>query len=185
MPQDDLSYLSRTVFTLRIILFALVMGIVIFAGIAVFIVWNQNGPLAPNNDLLTLVIIAFAVPMLLTQFVLPPLLSKVGLGDVRLLYGEISVDYRLMVHRSRLITGWALCEGAAFSVLVGYMLEGNPIMLGIAGAAVLLMVMRLPTMNSVAAWLEWQRDMFANYQPSEHELKVAERVANLRRGAGD
>ena len=135
MPQDDLSYPNRTVFTLRIILFALVMSPAIFACIAVFIVWNQNGPLAPNNDLFTWVLIACAAPMLLLQFVLPPIILNATCRRIMAKPTEMSVDSLLNAYRSHLIIAWSMCEGAAFSVLIGYMLEGNPITLGIAGAA--------------------------------------------------
>ncbi len=167
MPQDELTSVQRTVFTMRIILFALVMGVAIFACIAVVIVTNQNRPLAPNNELMSWVLTACAAPMLLMQLVLPPAIFNATSRRIVASPEAGTTERLLMAYRSHVIIGWAMCEGAAFTVLIGYLLEGKPVMLGIAGAAVLLMTMRLPTVNGISAYLERQRDSLANRQPDE------------------
>jgi hypothetical protein len=57
---------------------------------------------------------------------------------------------------SATIIGLALLEGAAFFADVAYMQEGQPLALGVAGAAVMLILLRFPTESRLRGWLELQ-----------------------------
>jgi hypothetical protein len=49
VSQEDSTDLSPIVFPLRIVIFALILGVAIYAGIAVFLVNSAgNGPMAPR-----------------------------------------------------------------------------------------------------------------------------------------
>jgi hypothetical protein len=157
MSQDNLPNLWPTVFTLRIILFALILGIVVFACVAIFMV-TQNGPMAPNGDVFTWTMTVFAAPILLVQFVLPAFILNSTSKRILARQPNALDEILVAAYRSHLIIGWAMCEGAALSVLIAYLLEGNDAMLVIAAIAIALMVIRLPSERGLAAWLERQRD---------------------------
>jgi hypothetical protein len=161
MSQDELPSVSPTVFTLRIILFGLTMGLLVFAGIAVYLVQFGNGPMAPNNDLLSWVLLGCAAPMLILQFVMPSMILNSIRAKMLVRPTDHLYENLIGAYRAHVIIGWAMCEGAAFTVLIGYLLEGNVLLLAIAGVALILMLFRLPTQDSLNGWLERQSEFLA------------------------
>lgn len=68
-------------------------------------------------------------------------------GDVRALLG---------LFQTKTIIGAALLEGAGFAGVVGYMIERNMPLLGVAVVAVAILLGRLPSVDSVQSWLDEQ-----------------------------
>jgi hypothetical protein len=56
------------------------------------------------------------------------------------------------------IIGGALCEGPAFLAGVAYLIEQNPIALGVMIVLVAAMFVRFPTRGSVERWIEQQEE---------------------------
>jgi hypothetical protein len=61
------------------------------------------------------------------------------------------------VYQTQLIIGSALCEGMAFFATIAYMLERNPLALGMALILLAGLVIRIPTRNRVNAWIDQQQ----------------------------
>ena len=61
-----------------------------------------------------------------------------------------------MVYMMRTVVAAALLEGAAFTSIVAYMLEGSTVALGLAVALVAGILLHFPTAPRVAGWIEVQ-----------------------------
>ncbi len=160
MSQDDSTDLTPFVFSLRIVIFALILSVAIYAGIAVFLVnFAGNGPMAPMNDLMTWVALGFGAVMALLQAVVPGMILSAARQRIAALTEVAETNLLLNAYRSRAIVGAALCEGGAFMALTTYLLEGNFWLLQLTAALMLLTVMRFPSVNGVSVWLEQQHDL--------------------------
>ena len=60
------------------------------------------------------------------------------------------------VYQTAMIVGLALLEGVGFLAGVAYLLEAEPVSLGIAAVVVLLMIARFPLANRVFDWMQRQ-----------------------------
>ena len=63
------------------------------------------------------------------------------------------------VYQTQLIIGSALCEGMAFFAAIAYMLERNPLALGMALILLACLAVRIPTRDRVNAWIDQQQSM--------------------------
>ena len=63
------------------------------------------------------------------------------------------------VYQTQLIIGSALCEGMAFFAGIAYMLERNPLALGMALILLAGLAVRIPTRDRVNAWIDQQQSM--------------------------
>jgi hypothetical protein len=63
------------------------------------------------------------------------------------------------VYQTQFIIGAALNEGPAFFVLVAYMLEKNPIALGLAILLLVALAARFPTRLRVSSWIDRQQEL--------------------------
>jgi hypothetical protein len=68
--------------------------------------------------------------------------------------GKLAVVYQL-----QLIIGSALCEGVAFFAAIAFMLERNPLALGMAVILLVCLAIRIPTRDRVNAWIDQQQSM--------------------------
>jgi len=66
-----------------------------------------------------------------------------------------------LLFQSRTIVGGALAEGAAFFLLIAYLLEGQPIALGGAAVMLGLVLGRFPTRPGLESWLSAQQDLLS------------------------
>jgi hypothetical protein len=57
-----------------------------------------------------------------------------------------------------MIVGLALLEGTAFLGILAYLIEAQPLALGVTGIAILCMLLKFPTRSRVQAWLERQTE---------------------------
>jgi hypothetical protein len=64
-----------------------------------------------------------------------------------------------VVYQTQLIIGSALCEGMAFFATVAYMVERNPLALGMALILLAGLAVRIPTRNRGNAWIDQQQSM--------------------------
>jgi hypothetical protein len=147
---------------MRVVIFALVMGVLVFGGIAVYLVnFAGNGPLAPMNHLISWVAVGVAVVALIMQAILPG--TIVAAARQRLArITEVSEESGLIAaYRSKMIVGAALCEGAAFMALQAYLLEGDLWLLPLAAVMTLLIAARIPSASGLASWLDRQHEMIA------------------------
>jgi hypothetical protein len=150
---------------------ALLMGVVAFLGIALYIVQVQNngqGMNPPQNlPIVTLVAVAFLALIAPLAFIVPSIMTRSALR--RILAGKWTpppgADAGMYagggaklwaVHQSTMIVGLALLEGSAFLGGIAYLLEAQPLTLGVVGVAIVLMLCQFPTEQRVRAWLERQ-----------------------------
>lgn len=155
--------IAGVVRTSQIIVAALVMGVVTFAVVVVFFI--SRGPAAKGN-LLTLLAIVFAGAALVLGFVIPQLITAANRRRIAAGTWQSSPNQghvpdsdagRLaMSYPAKLIVGAALFEGGSFFALVAYMLEGQPLSLGVAAVLLLCLLAHFPTLGRVEAWIEEQ-----------------------------
>jgi hypothetical protein len=171
-PDEGLT--RRLLFTIQLVAGMLLLGVVVFLGVALYIVWVQHDGqgLASPRDLPTFSLVAVLMlgacaPL---AFVLPGIQTRVALR--RILEGTwtmgpavspttLATDAAklLVVRQTTLIVGLALLEGAAFMGCMAYLLGAQVLSLGVVGVAVALMLCKFPTAGRVRAWLGRQADV--------------------------
>lgn len=158
---DVESTLAPRVMTMRIIVIALLNGILVFVGIAVYT--RTTGQMAPPPDVPMLSYIAFiaAAPMLLAALLVPRLIESAAIGKMTKGSATVSVDQLLPVYQQRLIVRSALFEGPAFFALVAFMIEGQWAMLAIVGVMAVGIATGFPSVSGVQTWLEDRRERVA------------------------
>lgn len=154
--------------TLRILHGALCAGVAVFLVIVLVLrlAGGMNKP--PPIPLITYVAAAFTLIMLMVSFALPtmmeanwrrqlapgksPFTGAQGAGMPADPFSRWAGLYQ-----TRLIVRMALLEGAAFFALIAYLLEGQPLSLGLAGGLLFAMLGLFPTRAGIEAWVETQR----------------------------
>jgi hypothetical protein len=158
MNTDDRN-LPAAVSTLRIIVLALAGGVLIFAGVVLFL-RSQGRPGDPNMQLITWLGIGLLVSNLAMAAVLLPMID--ASNRRRLAAGPNAPAAWVGLYVTRTIIGCALVEGAAFMCLVGALLDGQPwgLLAGAAGAA-LMLGLYWPTEDRAREFVERQRELAA------------------------
>ena len=157
----------------RIIVGAMMMGIVSFLAIAVFLV-QQGAPNPNQQDVLSAMAAAVFAIMFVLWWTLPDVLVKnqvqrIAAGtwtpgkDPRT--GEVipagvypnDAAKLLSVNQTRALIAAALLEGAAFLGCIAYLIERHIVVLAIPGSVIALMVLTFPARDRVERWLEVQQ----------------------------
>lgn len=160
MPQEELPDLKPLLFPMRIVLYALMLGVFVFGGVAVYLVnFAGKGPLAPMNHLLSWVAVGIAAVVVPMQAIIPGTIVAAARQRLARTTELAEISGLIAAYRSKLIVGAALCEGAAFMALQAYLLEGDVLLLPLAALFVLLIAARVPTAPGLASWLDRQHEL--------------------------
>jgi len=135
-----------------------------------------GGQFAPTGPFITDTAVVFAAVLLPLSFVLPNLitarnrraiasgaaLSSGPSGKAVSATGPQAAQTEFskltMLYGTQLIVGAALNEGLAFFASLAYLIEKNPIALGLALLLVAGLVVRFPTSSRIQRWTEQQRE---------------------------
>lgn len=169
--------------TLQIIIAALVGGLLVFLLISLLI---QSGakpaPNAPPPDanpalpILTILPLGYTAIAVALSFVIPRQFVKVRLNA---LAKNKPADRRAprdgvpalqQVYANQLIISAALIEGAGLFCLVGYLIEGNPIVLGAALILIGLVALKFPRQPVVEQWIDDRLRTLNDLQTFSHEI---------------
>ncbi len=132
---------------LTIILVALIIGQMIFAGVILFM---QNGwNAAPKGMLLSLIAVGFAVQMIAMAIFVPVFVVKSGVKKAN---GDI--DQLLGVYQVKTIIGGAFLEGGGLLNLVAFQLEHNKWSLIPVAAGIFFILTMIPTPTRLTNWLD-------------------------------
>lgn len=144
--------------TMRIIVFALVMGITSFAVVALIIRESGQGQGNQAPPLLTYLSLFFALMMVPLAFLIPSLMVKASRRQLQ--SGNPTNDETNLwgLYQTRLIVGAALLEGPAFFLLIAYLQEGHALTLLLAGIFALAILVKFPTQEGVDRWVTEQME---------------------------
>lgn len=132
---------EQAVRVLQIITAAMVMGVVMFAGISVLALEALSDP--PDGFLLSGMAAGFAGIAFVMHLVVPAVIAKQQARSA-------SAEQLFGVYQTKTIIGLALLEGAAFLNIVAVMVEHNWWSLAVAGGLVFWMLAMFPTQTRVA-----------------------------------
>ncbi|MEL6633503.1 MAG: hypothetical protein AAFQ83_18695 [Bacteroidota bacterium] len=126
--------------SLRILHGAMVLGTVIFLGVAFFL--NQNDPIGQDfgdNIMLFYILSAFFVVIayLAVPYIVKPILLQARQGK--------SLNAKMIGYRNYLIIKWATMEAAVFFALVFYFLTGEYFFMGTAIIGILASLTLAPS----------------------------------------
>jgi hypothetical protein len=179
----DESLTPQRLLPMRIIAGAMLLGVLVFLGIALYMVLGQRDgrALAPPGEvpILSLVAVAMLATSAPLAFLLPAKLTRSALGQIlggtwRTPPGADPQAFAaggaklLAVRQTTLIVGLALLEGTALVGCIAYLLEANPLALGVVGVALVLMLYQFPTEGRVRAWLEHQAAALSELREQRH-----------------
>lgn len=134
--------------TLSIIHLALLMGLVLFAGVAYYLLVSGNFiPDSGLNDSFQL-----AVPIVLVG----SLLAGVYIYRMRLqaIRSHSTLKEKLGAYQGAVLVHWVLFEAPAFFALVAFLLTNNYLFLGLAAFPILLLALANPSKEKAANDLE-------------------------------
>jgi uncharacterized membrane protein len=155
--------LDATVRTSQIILAALAMGIVMFAGVVLLAI---PGDKPAQGNLLSTLAIAMGATNLVLSLVVPGVIA--GVNRRKIASGtwlaaerpelEAQTDFgRLaMVYQVKMIIGAALLEGGCFLALCAYMIERQLPSLAVTAVLLAALLAHFPTRGRVETWIEDQ-----------------------------
>ncbi len=155
---NDQEFIARTTRTSQFIIGSLTMGLVIFMGLVILVPLEGVGAppekaAAPQTPIFTYMALAFGVTGLLVSIVIPKVVAtaerrKIAQGSWsppgQDNYGQAGPSQEIpggggddtaklvAVYQTQLIIGAALNEGAGLLAIIAYMLEHNPVDLGLA-----------------------------------------------------
>jgi hypothetical protein len=168
MSQADFdAALDQRIRTMRIIIFALVNGVVIFMIIA--ILQRASGHFGEPRDtvLISSIALAVGVGLFVANLVVPNLVAagarrQIARGQSPLVTPSPipgDVGALVAVFQTRLILAAALLEGGSFFLLIAYLIEGQIYTLLGAIVLVVFLALRFPTRTGVERWLEEQQEL--------------------------
>lgn len=165
---------------LQIICTAMIVGCLVLTGVVLSMVLSGSMPTSDTAPLLTYVGAGAAFLLLLLRAIIPEIVAARGRRAIAAGTWEPSQTPaarsnprsaeliertgdagRLMaVYTLRGIIAMALLEGGCFMNLVIYMLDQEPLSLGVAGGLLAALAIGFPTHERVVAWVEQQlRDL--------------------------
>ena len=162
---------DKVLLTMRIIAGALMMGVIMFSGIATMTLLNvQPGqgqqPAPADTTPLIYFGIGGAVMAVVLRFVVPSMIARSLVAGIAKMAkngtstGSKELFGRLLVAaQTKMIIEDALLEGACFFNLIVVMVSRSMIPAGIVGGLFFLLAANFPTKGKLANWLEEQRDV--------------------------
>ncbi|MEM7455027.1 MAG: hypothetical protein AAF456_11815 [Planctomycetota bacterium] len=127
--------------TIQIICAALVIGVVMFMGVAFFVSSAERGW---HTDMLVLFMAATASCYLLS-FVVPSIVLNSGKAKIEACKtDEDALKESFSIYQTSVIVGYALIEGAIFGNLVAFFVTGSLVSVAVAGVGLVLMIARFP-----------------------------------------
>lgn len=155
MDTESSALAQPRVIAMRIVVLSLVIGLVLFMGIAYFLVHQEMVPSIGTN-IVTYLAAIMLVLALSVQFVLVGLLDK----QARQQLDRQQLRPWFNQYQARTVMGCALLEGPAFMGVIGFMIEHNIIGLLIgAVAAVLMLFLYFPTAERIISHVNRQREL--------------------------
>ena len=142
---------SQLVFVMQIISVSLILGVLVFLGVAFVMTQGQQ----PKPPMLTYVALGFTGLTIIGHwlFRMPVRPSQAAVENFDLHSEQLFRDLAPYYQTEHIIK-MALLEGAAFFNGVVYMQEANWWNLAAMGLLVFLMLIRFPTQSRVIAWIE-------------------------------
>lgn len=172
MPQKVMNErLPAFVMTLRIIVGALVQGVLVFLAVAIYLRVTAEGvgfttSLAPISIAAVVVsLAALFVHPFLARWIVTSARHKIAEGTWNPPGGQSPADSYvdtgdtgrlLAVYQVKTIVSCAMLEGAALFATIAVLMEGSLICLGIALALAISIAARFPFQQQVATWIEQQ-----------------------------
>lgn len=143
--------LDQAVRVMQIIAAALVMGVLVFAGI-VLALGSLNQP--PRGNLVSLIGAGLAILCFVLHLLVPGAAARSRAAGVS---ENADVSVWCEIYQTKLIMGLAMLEGAALANLVFCIVEHNWWSMAIAGVLVFWMLVQFPTRTRIEQWIETQR----------------------------
>lgn len=150
------------VLSLQLITIALVLGVVILAGIISYLV-RTNGPIMPAAPIwsqLSILLGVYTASILLMAFTFPA--SLVRQMRTRIAQNPQGLDSTqqtqqlLLTFRNTHIIRLALMESVALVAIIVYFLEGQTAILAVAAVMLMIMTFQFPNSISLLRWVEIQ-----------------------------
>jgi hypothetical protein len=164
--------IAQTVRVSRIIIAALMAGVLSFLAASVVLVMQGagagpgNGAGAPPSPFLSYYVAppAVGVCLLVAAFVprfVTARFRRLVIRSLDLESAQAGADLAPLLnsYRTQLIVSAALCEWAAFFATICYMIEGSKIALLVAAVALAAVALHFPGQSGAEQWLDLQREL--------------------------
>ncbi len=158
---EDQEQMSKVLRTSQIIVVALLTGIMIFLGIAIFKV-SENPPILAGPPIVTYVCFGFLFLETIAWLIVPGVVGKELVRRIAqnqfppTKSGEQFSDLHslALAHQTVTIIAAALVEGGAFFTIIAFLIEGQNTALIATGYTILLLLLTFPTRVKLRSWIE-------------------------------
>ena len=172
LKQDQISALTNQIRNAQIIMAALILGVLGFAGVMIAIVPFQD--LNQKISILVLVGLFVAVPAIGMSIVLPRVTGQGAAKTTadRLKHKNKTVDDPATIlecaNQFQIVTimRGALLEGVCFLNVIVFFVDHSLVSLSVVGALVLLMAVSFPTTSRAIEWIENQLERVRDHSRS-------------------
>jgi hypothetical protein len=173
MDSNGQDAIGRITKTCQIIVGSLIAGVLIMLGIALAVDVGTTG----SSPLITYIAVASGVALLPASFLVPGIVAAQQRrsiaaatwaapgGGNRPIAGLGSDAYQTdtgklaVVYLSHSIVGAAINEGAAYFAAIAYLIEKNPIALGLTFLLIGGLILRFPTRGRLEQWIDHQQEL--------------------------
>ncbi len=168
MSQGRITDPVQAVRTMQIICGALMMGVLMFAGVAMFLRLGPNAQPPAAQPVIAYLAAGMAAIIFVARLVVVPIATQMGIKQLAAMIPleELTKLDFYGVYQMRMIVGCALLEGAAFFNLISFILDGQLWTLGIVGGLLAIMATAFPTLERVDNWAEEKLRMLKLDPPS-------------------
>ena len=152
---------KQSLLTLRIIWFAMIQGVLFFAGIIWFMSRGNN---RDEASVLVYVGLAAACLAVVLQFAVPGFIRARAIRDInRNTFENTAEDDRwqlfMPAYRTGEIIAFAMLEGAGFCNVLMWFLTGSSTNLCLFGAVLFLLLLRFPSTGKFDNWADSQSQL--------------------------
>ena len=160
LTQNQIATLEPRVRTIQIIVGALIMGVIGFAGIiSVITDWN-----AVHSDfsILTILGVAVGLMMCLASMIVPSMIGQsagqTAIGAVKSrgnkLDSEDGLNALVSTYQTMTVVRNAMLESAAFLNVLLFMIDHSLVSLAVMAGVIVLMLVTFPRATSIYGWIE-------------------------------
>jgi hypothetical protein len=175
--------------SMQVLAGTLLLGVLVFLGIALILVQREGQGLGRQQAMpvTSYTALAFLAVVLVLWYFLPAQMAKQQVRKIAAgtwapwapesrrtpnpglpsSFFRTDTDKLLGVFLATSLIAWALLESIGFMGCMAYLMEAQPFVFGVVGAAVLLLFMTFPTRDRVSRWLEEQQARIAEIRQSE------------------
>jgi hypothetical protein len=136
--------------TAQIIAGALIMAVLMFAGVAFFVAQGEPA----KSPMVALIGVGMAVMSVVVRFIVPTIIVNGAKNSLKEASAADQMNQLAGLYHAKMIVGMAVLEGAAFINLIAYIIEKQFWSYGVVAFLLAVMAISFPSQGQFESWAE-------------------------------